>query len=212
MPKTAVHEQRAGERPEVRWRVGEGRADPQPEHRFWGRLSDLDPVFSWRPRQWNWAAHAAREKNDIARRGCVTVKCSVADPDPYVFGWPPDPDLIRRYGSGSGSFYYRAKMIRKSLISTVKWVLYYFLSLKNDGNVPTSKKQKTFFCVLKVNDQNVTDPQHWFNVMAWHQFHARQHIWSFAHTLFTEDTIAHSTVPTSTTVTYIKVQKSCEPN
>jgi hypothetical protein len=35
---------------------------------------------------------------------------SVGDPDPYVFG-PP--------GSGSGSFYHQAKIVKKTLISTV---------------------------------------------------------------------------------------------
>jgi hypothetical protein len=48
---------------------------------------------------------------------------SVADPpDPYVFG-PP------------GSFYYQAKMVRKTLIPAVLGLLDDFLSLKNDVNV-----------------------------------------------------------------------------
>jgi hypothetical protein len=47
---------------------------------------------------------------------------SVADPDPsdpYVFGL-----------SGSGSFYHRAKIVRKALILTVLLLLFDFLSLK----------------------------------------------------------------------------------
>jgi hypothetical protein len=43
----------------------------------------------------------------------VLLEGSVADPDPsdpYVFG-PP--------GSGSGSFYHQAKIVRKTLIPTV---------------------------------------------------------------------------------------------
>jgi hypothetical protein len=43
----------------------------------------------------------------------------------------PDP-LIKR----SGSFYHQAKIVRKTLISTVLWTLYNFLSLKNNVNVP----------------------------------------------------------------------------
>jgi hypothetical protein len=39
-----------------------------------------------------------------------TISGSVVDPDPYVFGLP---------GSGSGSFYYQAKKVRKTLLSTV---------------------------------------------------------------------------------------------
>ncbi len=75
----------------------------------------------------------------------------VADPDldPYVF-WPPGSGSIsRRYviGSGSGSFYHQAKIVSKTLIPTVLWLLYDFLSLKNDVNVASkSNKQKNFFC------------------------------------------------------------------
>jgi hypothetical protein len=48
---------------------------------------------------------------------------SVADPDldlpdPHVFGPPGSGSISQRYGSGSGSFY-QAKIIRKTLISTV---------------------------------------------------------------------------------------------
>ncbi len=43
--------------------------------------------------------------------------CSVADPDPYVFG-PPE----------SGSFYHQAKIVRKNLIPSVS--SFDFLSLK----------------------------------------------------------------------------------
>ncbi len=66
----------------------------------------------------------------------------------------------QRYGSGSGSFYHQAKILRKTLILTVMLLLFDFLSLKNDVNVPSkSKKQKNFFLnqffvgVLKVNDE-----------------------------------------------------------
>ncbi len=73
---------------------------------------------------------------------------SVADPDPsdpYVFGPPGfgSGSISQRYGSGSGSFYHQAKNVRKILIPTVLWLLFDFLSLKNDANVPSkSNKQK----------------------------------------------------------------------
>jgi hypothetical protein len=41
---------------------------------------------------------------------------SVADPDPYVLG--PPGSVSQRYGSGSGSFYHQAKVVRKTLIPT----------------------------------------------------------------------------------------------
>jgi hypothetical protein len=62
---------------------------------------------------------------------------SVADPDPldpYVFGAPRSGSVSQRYGSGSGSgsFYHQAKIVR---------LLYDFLSLKNDVSV-ASKTNK----------------------------------------------------------------------
>jgi hypothetical protein len=55
------------------------------------------------------------------------------------------------YGSGSGSCYHQAKILRKTLIPT----FYYFLPLKNDVNVTFFKKaEKQFFVgVLKVDDE-----------------------------------------------------------
>jgi hypothetical protein len=38
-------------------------------------------------------------------------------PDPHVFG--PSGSISQRYGSGSGSFYQLAKIVRKTLIPTV---------------------------------------------------------------------------------------------
>jgi hypothetical protein len=51
----------------------------------------------------------------------------------------PDPDPLIRgtYRYGSGSFYHHAKIVRKTLIPTVFRLLFYFLSLKNDVNVPS---------------------------------------------------------------------------
>jgi hypothetical protein len=70
---------------------------------------------------------------------------SVADPDPD----PSDPFVIgplgsasgsvsHKYGSGSGSgsFHHQANIVRKTLMSTFEWLLYDFLSLKKNVNVP----------------------------------------------------------------------------
>ncbi len=40
-------------------------------------------------------------------------------PDPHVLGHPGSGSISQRYGSGSGSFYYEAKKVRKTWISTV---------------------------------------------------------------------------------------------
>ncbi len=120
------------------------------------------------------------------------------DPDPYIFGPPgsgsiiinTDPALARirihhyLYGSGFGTFHHQAKIVWKTLIFTVLWLLYDFLSLKNDVNLPSkSNQQKNFLWaswrpltnrtgsrrrLYRSADpdpyQNVTDPQHclWF--------------------------------------------------
>jgi hypothetical protein len=56
-----------------------------------------------------------------------TVAISVADPnpnpdpsDPYFLGPPgfKSGSISQRYGSGSGSLYHQAKLVRKTLIST----------------------------------------------------------------------------------------------
>ncbi len=41
------------------------------------------------------------------------LKSSVADRDPYDFGPPGSGSVSQRYGSGSGSFYDQAKIVRK---------------------------------------------------------------------------------------------------
>ncbi len=76
------------------------------------------------------------------RHRYVIVSVAYTDPtpdpvpsNPYVFG-PP----------GSGSFHHQPKIVRKTLIPTVLWPLFDFLSLKNYVNVPSkSNKQKNFF-------------------------------------------------------------------
>jgi hypothetical protein len=99
----------------------------------------------------------------------VRVSGSVADPnpdpdppDPHVFGPPGSGSTGQRYGSGSGSFYHHAKIVRKTLIPTIFLTLFDFLSLKNDVNVDSkSNKQKKivlknyfFASILKVDDEN----------------------------------------------------------
>jgi hypothetical protein len=76
------------------------------------------------------------------------VSCD-ADPDPsdpYVFGPPGSVSGSISQSHGSGSFYLQAKIVRKTLILPVLLLLFDFLFLKNDVNVPSkSNKQKTFF-------------------------------------------------------------------
>ncbi len=61
----------------------------------------------------------------VARR---PTECIVADPDPNLDPDPPDPRLFgppgsgstsKRYGSGPGSFYHHAKIVRKTLIPII---------------------------------------------------------------------------------------------
>jgi hypothetical protein len=83
-----------------------------------------------------------------------------ADPsDPYVFGPPGSRSgsIIQRYGSALLSSYKNSK---KNLDSYCFVILFDFLSLKNDVNLP-SKSNKNFFVkikffvgILKVNDEN----------------------------------------------------------
>ncbi len=79
---------------------------------------------------------------------CLLIEGSESGSGPHVLGPPGFGSFSQRYGSGSryGSFYQRAKIVRKTLIPTVLWLLLDFLSLKNDVNVPSkSNKQKNFF-------------------------------------------------------------------
>ncbi len=137
---------------------------------------------SWNIRQQRHIRHCVKEATHFM------LDSSVGDPD--VFGSPGSRSgsVSQRYGSGS--FCHQAKIIRKTLIPTVLWLLYDFLTYKNDENVPSkinTKQKKIFFVgVLKVKDgnsrircrngsigqrhesvdtdtdpyQNVTDPQH----------------------------------------------------
>jgi hypothetical protein len=105
---------------------------------------------------------------------------------------PGSGSTSQRYGSGSGSFYHHAKIIRKILNLAILW-LSDFLSLKNNVNLPSkSNKQKlckkiifllaSWRSVTKIAGsgsisqwhgsadpdpnphQNVMDPEHWFRL------------------------------------------------
>ncbi len=47
------------------------------------------------------------------------LNASVADPDPNPDPDPQDPHVFGPPGSGSGSFYHHAKIVRKTLIPTI---------------------------------------------------------------------------------------------
>jgi hypothetical protein len=78
-----------------------------------------------------YAAHSEGNKNvgfdiegesgDVKVRHHITF-CRVADPDlpdPHVFGPPGSGSTSQRYGSGSGSCYNHAKIVRKTLIPII---------------------------------------------------------------------------------------------
>jgi hypothetical protein len=73
-------------------------------------------------------------------------------PDPHVFGAPRSGSTSQRYGSGSGSgsFYHQAKIVRKTLIPTVLGLLLEFLSLKNDVNLPSISNRQKNFCFKQI--------------------------------------------------------------
>ncbi len=87
-------------------------------------------------------------------RTSLKKKNSVADPNldpdpsnPYVFGPPGFGSgfISKRHGSRSGSFYHKAKIVRKTWFPLF---CYFFLNFnfENDVNVPLkSNKQKNFF-------------------------------------------------------------------
>jgi hypothetical protein len=90
----------------------------------------------------------SRASSIASEFGCVIIiSSSVADPDPsdpYVFGPPGSGSgsSSQRYGSGfgfgSGSFYHQATIVRKTLIPSVLWLLFDFLSMKNYVNDESS--------------------------------------------------------------------------
>ncbi len=90
---------------------------------------------------------------------------SVQDPDPdppdqHVFGPPGSGfgSISQRYGSGSGSFYHRAKIVRKTLIPTILWLFLTFYLWKMYLQKVISRKNKNknlfFVGILRVYDEN----------------------------------------------------------
>ncbi len=88
--------------------------------------------------------YGTQQQKQIKNKVRLSLLTSVADPD--VLGLL-DPDISRRYGSGSGSIttrygsgsgsgslYNQARKVRKSWIPNFLWLLYDFLSLKNNVN------------------------------------------------------------------------------
>ncbi len=74
--------------------------------------------------------------------------CGSGSVGPYIFGRP---------GSGSVSFYHQAKIVRKILIPTVLLLLFDFLSLKKDVNVPSKRnKQKNLISFLLASWRSMT--------------------------------------------------------
>jgi hypothetical protein len=84
-----------------------------------------------------------------------TVSGSVPAPDPYVLGLlDPYPDLsfICKENPSDSWFFHQQAKNEENLV----WLLYDFLSVKNDVNVPSkhkSERKNCFFCILKVTDQ-----------------------------------------------------------
>ncbi len=126
--------------------------------------------------------------------------------DPHVF-WPP----------GSGSLYYQAKRVRKTLIPTVLWLLLDFLSLKNV--LSKSNKQKNFFYSFLLaswrsmrktagsgsasgsisqrygsadtdpdSHQNFMDPEHWFSVFFTLKLSRKQVLFCITRYIWLKDT------------------------
>jgi hypothetical protein len=92
------------------------------------------------PPSLSWAILAPPESSP------ATPFTSVADPDPFVFGPPGSSSRSISQMYGSGSLYHQPKIVRKPLIPTFLLLLFDFLSLKNDVNVPSKViRRKTFF-------------------------------------------------------------------
>jgi hypothetical protein len=73
---------------------------------------------------------------------------SVSVPDPNL-NPDLDPYVFRPPGSGSGSFYQQAEIVRKTLIPTGLLLLLDSSSLKNYVNIPSkSNKQKNFLKIV----------------------------------------------------------------
>ena len=139
-----------GARPSPTWSSGSGSSASGPAWRSTTRSSTKSKGQS--------QEESNREKYGLRRTVFVFVT-SIPDPnpDPHGFGppgsesgstwfWAPRiPEVWIRIRILLSS-YHQAKIVRKTFIPTVLWLLFDFLSLKNDVNIPSkSIKQKNFF-------------------------------------------------------------------
>ncbi len=112
---------------------------------------DPDPDPDWPPSGSTGSGSVKNEYGPETLLGYTLLSflaISVADPDPHLFGPPGSGSSSQRYGSESGSFYHRAKIVRKTLIPSSYYfvTLLDFLSLKNYVNIPSkSNEQKKIF-------------------------------------------------------------------
>ncbi len=129
-----------------------GRSPARPGNRAWSAAARFCAALA----AWHHPARTDLQQRWLPVYGITKMfgVTSGADPDD-----PGSDPLVR--GTDPGSFYHQAKIVRQTLIPTVLWFLFVFLSLKNNVNVPSkSNKQKNFFLnwffvgVLKVNDKN----------------------------------------------------------
>ncbi len=123
---------------------------------FLASLAMVNNVYSYYPDTYPYYTKSLPIKQFLDQ--LFFICSSVGDPDPsdpYVFGptgsGPRSVSL--RYGSGSGSesFSHQAEIVSKTLIPTVLWLLFDFLSLRNDVNVPSKRnKQKNLWKITVV--------------------------------------------------------------
>ncbi len=93
----------------------------------------------------SWQRHVGGEDSPVSQRqvegSFVNAWCGSGSENGIV------GSFSQRYGSGS--FYHQAKIVRKPFIPAALWLLFDFLSLKSDVNVPSiSNKQKNFILNL----------------------------------------------------------------
>ncbi len=85
--------------------------------------------------------------------------------------------ICQKYGSGS--FYNQAKIVRKTSLTIVLWLLYVFLSLENDVNVlvPWKSNQQKNFIKIKYTIFCCRHKCHWRNYGSATLF--LENLWSF---------------------------------
>jgi hypothetical protein len=72
----------------------------------------------------------------------LRIRIRIHPQDPHVFGPPGSGSISQRFGSGSGSFSPKARIVRKTLIFTVLLLPFDFLSLKNDVTVSSKSNMR----------------------------------------------------------------------